>query len=150
MKTRRALFVLALATAVVATISLAVMAGGGSGVVNRQNQGTAIVPAQKSNKTWSDIPGFSNLSVCSNQLIATNVNVTATGGAFRLRVLVDGGPQFGVPQFDSTGGNRSFSYTFGSSHIDGNHDVDIQWRSVTGDTITLKSGFFTIFYAACI
>jgi hypothetical protein len=150
MRTRRAVLVLALATAVAATISLAVMAGGGSGVVNRQTQGTATVPAQKSNKNWSDIPGFSNLSVCSNQLITTNVNLTATGAAFRLRVLVDGGPQYGVARFDPTVGTRSFSYTFGSSHIDGNHNVDIQWRSVTGDTVMLKSGFAAMLYGACI
>jgi hypothetical protein len=150
MRTRRTLLILALGMVVAIAVPLVVLAGGGSGPLNRHEQGTPTLPAQKSTKTWTNIPGWGNRPVCTDTgLLTTNVNLTASGGAFRVRVVLDGNTG-GAAQFDPTRGNRSFSYTFGGGVSDANHDVDIQWRSVTGDTVTLNHGLYVFFFQACV
>lgn len=87
--------------------------------------------------------------VCSAGLLSADLSLTAAGGAFRVRLRVDVSPVDGVAQFDPTRGNRSFSYSFGANTTDGNHTVDAQWRSVTGDRVALKDGLLTMQFFHC-
>jgi hypothetical protein len=149
MRAGRTISVLAIVAAIAIGVPLVVMAGGGVSPLNRQ-EAAAASPAQKSNKTWSNIPGLSNIAICAdNALMTFDVSLTASGGAFRARVSVNGNP-LPAAQFDPTRGNRSFSYSFGTNVADGSHDVDVQWRSVTGDTVRLQGGNLVAFYQACV
>jgi hypothetical protein len=139
--------VLALGAVVATAVPVFVNAGGGISAVNRQEQ-ASVSSGQKASKAWSDLPGLGNQPVCSVGLVGTNLSLTAAGGAFRVRVKVDGN-LIGSAQFDPTRGNRSFSYAFGTNTTDGSHTLEAEWRSAAGDRVALNGGLLTMLYQAC-
>ena len=122
-------------------IPIAVIAGGGfaldSQVTIQSDTGTT------SSENFRNVPGLGNVTICTTfSRMSVLASLTLAGGPVDVRVLIDGAStEGGVAQFDPSATNKSFSYTFPEFEPgDGAHDVDIQWRSRSGDQVELKRG----------
>ena len=81
------------------------------------------------------------------------VSVTVAGAPVQFRVVVDGVPEApmkpGAARFVPSG-TESFSYTFvgrtAPFEADDSHSFDVQWRSPSGQPVTLRSGVLNILF----
>jgi hypothetical protein len=146
---RKRVFVLtAVAVLVLGLAVPMVLAGLGATPLNRQSL-YPVNEAQKSNKTWSKIPGISDVSICTDSgFWSADLSLTATGGAFRVRLKLDDDISE-VAHFDPTATQRTFSTSFAGSTGGGTSDIDFEWRSARGDTVRLRHGWARFFFQIC-
>jgi len=141
MATRKAaIFV---ATVVLLTvIPIAVIAGGGT-ALDSQAFRLGTPQSSTSSGNYRNIPGMGNTTLCTtSSRMSVLVSLTLAGEPADVRVMIDGVPSdSGVAQFDPTATSKSFSYDFVEFEPGaGPHDIDVQWRSRTGDEVTLRRG----------
>ena len=103
-------------------------------------------PVTTSSTKWTNVPQFTRLPVCvrDGTDFSATVTVNARGGPVAFRMY-----DFGAVlsprkvQFDPTEVTPSFSFTvvgiLGTIENDDIHKLNLQWKSVTGDPVTLTS-----------
>jgi hypothetical protein len=138
----------------VAAIPAAVLAAGGvfGSALDRQAARWTTTPVTTSSTTWRNVPRLSLTRCTVNQVTAT-ISVTVAGGPVRFRVITDGVPE--APMRPGTArfvpdGTESFSYTFvgptAPFEADDTHRFSVQWRSPTGDAVTLRRGALNLLF----
>ena len=150
---RKILFFTAVVLA--ATVPLAVVAAGGrlSSGLDVQTARWTTSDVSTSSTRWHSIASLSRLPICSAGQVSATLSVTLRGAPARFRVVIDGvtgAPMRpGAAQFVPVG-EESFSYTFvkGTAPLDGDdtHVLEVQWRSPTGNRVTLTSGDLNLLY----
>jgi hypothetical protein len=138
-----------------ATVPLAVLAGSGrlSSGLDVQTASWTTSDVSTSSTRWHDIGALSRLSICSLGQVSATLSVTLRGAPGRFRVVIDGvtgAPMRpGAAQFVPDR-EESFSYTFvkGTAPFeeDDTHVFEVQWRSPTGNRLTLTSGDLNLLY----
>lgn len=104
--------------------------------------------ASTSSDGFRDLPGLSNIQIQTcppqgfrNMTATLSVHLKGAPAEFRVRLddQVTLGP--GVPRFNPTRQNRSFSWTF-VGPLPGPTDfpIDVQWRSPKGERVEMTSG----------
>ena len=141
-------------TALAFTVPLALGAGGRlSSGLDLQTAAWTTSDVSTSSTRWHNVGALSRLSICSLGQVSATVSVTMRGAPARFRVVIDGAPQTpmrpGAALFVPDG-EESFSYTFvkGTApfEADDTHVFDVQWRSPTGNRVTLTSGDLNLLY----
>ena len=138
---------------VAAATPLAVLAATGnfSSQLDLQRYKFRTTAVSTSSTAWQSVPGLDNIHICSDHEVSATVSVNIRGAAARFRVLIDqaGSMQPGSARFVPNG-EESFSYTFagptGPFEANDNHVVDVQWRSPTGQPVTLVLGGVNLLY----
>jgi hypothetical protein len=146
---------IAVAVAVVAAaIPLAVIAAGGtfSGALDNQRARWTTNQATTSRTAWRNVPGLAITRCTLNQVTAT-VSVTVSGAPVRFRALIDGvgeAPMKPTSARFVPNGRESFSFTFvgntGPFEADDTHSFNVQWRSPSGNRVTLHQGALNVLY----
>lgn len=121
--------------------------------VNQQNWLTRTTPAYTSSPEWTPIDNLSYQGVCLYKgLVATvSMDVSGAHNGGELRIDHDNECCFSPETitFDSgeTASDRdSFSFTFVKALSAGGSRIDVEWRSPTGEEITLHSGVLHLLY----
>lgn len=132
-----------------------VLAAGGrlSSGLDVQSASWTTSDVSTSSTRWHDIRALSSVSICSVRQVSATLSVTLRGAPGRFRVVIDGAT--GVPMRPGAAqfvpvGEESFSYTFvkGTAPFedDDTHVFEVQWRSPTGNRVTLTSGDLNLLY----
>jgi hypothetical protein len=140
--------------ALLAAVPAAVLAASGvfGSALDRQAASWTTAPVTTSSTTWRDVPRLS-LSRCTVNQVTATVSVTVRGAPVLFRVVVDGVPeapmQPGSARFVPDG-SESFSFTFvgrtAPFEADDTHRFNVQWRSPTGATVTLRRGALNLLF----
>lgn len=151
----RKFLLFAACAALAITAPYVVLAAGGrlSSGLDVQTASWTTSDVSTSSTRWHSIASLSRLPICSAGQVSATLSVTLRGAPGRFRVVVDGvtgAPMRpGAAQF-VPGGEESFSYTFvkGTAPFEGDdtHVFDVQWRSPTGNRLTLTSGDLNLLY----
>lgn len=150
---RRTAIIVALVLGAV-TVPLAVWAAGAqlASDVERQAAKWTTSNASTSSTAWRNVPGLRRLTICSVREVSAALGVTVRGAPVRFRVVIDtpeapmrpGAVRF-VPD-----GTESFSFTFVRRTIpfeaDDTHTFSVQWRSPTGQPVTLTGGALNLLF----
>lgn len=151
---RKPLILTGVALLVVAVVPVVVFAAGVriSSNLDRQTATWTQADATTSSRAWRNVPGLARISACTIREVSATLSVTIQGAPALFRVVIDtpeapmrpGSARF-VPQ-----GRESFSYTFARTTIpfedDDTHSFSVQWRSPSGQPVTLKSGVVNLLY----
>jgi hypothetical protein len=109
--------------------------------------------ASTSSKAWSNVPGVGVFQVCAINEVSANVNLVLRGGPVAFRIRIDGTSEVlahpGAVSF-RPGPGRVFSFGF-AEHVapfEANdlHQLELQWRSLTGRQVTLKRGMVNVLF----
>ena len=132
----------------------AVLAASGvvGGALDRQAAKWTTTSATTSSTAWRNVPRLSLTRCTVNQVTAT-VSVNVRGAPVLFRVIVDGVPEApmrpGSARFVPDG-SESFSYSFvgrtAPFEADDTHRFNVQWRSPTGTTVTLRRGVLNLLF----
>ena len=150
----RKLLLLAACAALATTAPFAVLAADGrlSSGLDLQASSWTTSDVSTSSTRWHEIRALSGLSICSRGQVSAIVSATLRGSPARFRVVIDGtsaAMRPGAAQF-MPAGEESFSYTFvkttAAVEDDDTHVFDVQWRSPTGNRVTLTSGDLNLLY----
>lgn len=140
-----------LVVAVAAGVALAA-SGAFGGALDRQSARWKTTNARTSSTEWRNVPGL-RINRCTRNQVTAMVSVTVAGAPVQFRVVVDGVPEApmkpGAARFVPSG-TESFSYTFvgrtAPFEADDSHSFDVQWRSPSGQPVTLRSGVLNILF----
>jgi hypothetical protein len=120
--------------------------------VNRQTARWTTTLASTSSTQWRDVPNLSRLSADTFREVSATLSVTLRGAPARFRVIIDtpeGPMRPGSVRFVPSG-TESFSYTFVRATIpfedDDTHFFTVQWRSPSGERVTLVNGVLNLVY----
>ena len=146
-------FVILALVVVAAATPLAVLAATGrfSSQLDQQRYKFRDTAVSTSSTAWRTVPGLDDIHICSDHEVSATLSVNLRGAPARFRVLVDqaGAMEPGSARFVPNG-EESFSYTFagptGPFEANDNHVVDVQWRSPTGQAVTLVLGGVNLLY----
>jgi hypothetical protein len=150
---RKALVVTA-AVAVLIAIPAAVIAATGvlGSALDRQAARWTTTQASTSSTSWRNVPRLALVRCTRNQVTAM-VDVTVSGAPVMFRVVVDGVPEAPMrpgPARFVPHGAESFSYTFvgrtAPFEADDTHSFNVQWRSPSGDRVTLRRGTLNLLF----
>jgi hypothetical protein len=149
---RKRFIVLALVLVAAAT-PLAVLAATGhfSSRLDLQRFKFRTTSVSTSSTAWHNVPGLDDIHICSDHEVSATLSVNLRGAAARFRVRIDQAASMkpGSARFVPNG-EESFSYTFagptGPFEANDNHVVDVQWRSPTGQPVTLVLGGVNLLY----
>ena len=150
---RRSLVVLGLVV-LLAAVPVVVLAANGvfGGALERQSARWTTTSVSTSSTTWRNVPGLALTRCTLNQVTAT-VSVTVRGAPILLRVVIDGVPEApmkpGAARFVPDG-IESFSFTWvgrtAPFEADDTHRLNVQWRSPTGQPVTLVRGALNLLF----
>jgi hypothetical protein len=142
------------ALAVLVAIPAAVIAAGGvfGSALDRQASRWTTTEASTSSTSWRNVPRMS-LTRCTRNQVTAMVNVTVSGAPVLFRVIVDAVPEApmrpGAARFVPDG-TESFSYDFvgrtAPFEADDTHSFTVQWRSPTGERVTLRRGVLNLLF----
>ena len=151
---RRWIVALALAVLVAIAAPLAVWAlvtsGTYNGNLDRQRAKFRRGALTISGTAWHDIPVLS-VRICAVHEVSATLSVTLSGSRAFFRVVGEQGNviQPGAANF-APAGTESVSYTFvtsvGTFEADDRHSLEVQWRSASGASVTLKRGDLNVLY----
>jgi hypothetical protein len=140
--------------AALAAIPAVVLAASGAfnGSLDRQSARWTTTSATTSSTTFKNVPKLT-LTRCTLNQVTANVSVNVSGGPVEFRAIIDGVPEApmkpGTARFVPNG-TESFSYTFvgrtAAFEADDTHAFNVQWRSPTGATVTLKRGVLNLLF----
>ena len=150
---RKSLIVLSLLLLLVAVPAVVIAATGNlSSDVNRQTARWTTTATSTSSTAWRNVPGLTRLSADTIDEVSATLSVTLRGAPVRFRVIVDTpeGPfRPGSVRFVPSG-NESFSFTFVRDtqpfEDDDTHVFSVQWRSPSGQRVTLINGVLNLVY----
>jgi hypothetical protein len=138
----------------VAAAPIVVVAATGTfnGKLDRQSAKWTTTSVTTSSTAWRNVPGLS-LRRCTRDQVTALVSVTVSGAPVRFRVVVDGVPEAplkpGQARFVPDG-PESFSFAFvgntGPFEADDTHRFDVQWRSASGNPVTLVRGALDLLF----
>jgi hypothetical protein len=108
--------------------------------------------ATTSSKTWSNVPGVGVFEVCAVNEVSAKVSLVLRGGPVAIRIRIDGTEVLAHPGAVSfrPGPGRVFSFGF-AEHVapfEANdlHQLEVQWRSLTGSPVILKRGMVNLLF----
>jgi hypothetical protein len=109
--------------------------------------------AVTSSTAWSNVPGMRRFQICAVNEVSTQVNMVLRGAPAVIRIRIDGTDEIIAhpgPVSFHPGPGRVFSFTF-ADHVapfEANdfHLIEIQWRSPTGERVTLKRGMVNLLF----
>ena len=140
--------------AALAAVPAVVLAASGvfGGSLDRQSARWTTTSATTSSTKFRNVPRLA-LTRCTLNQVTADVSVTVSGGPVQFRAIIDGVPEApmkpGVARFVPDG-VESFSYTFvgrtAAFEADDTHSFNVQWRSPTGATVTLKRGVLNLLF----
>ena len=150
---RRSLVGLATATAV-AVVPLAVLAATGAfnGALDQQTARWTTTPVSTSSTAWRNVPGL-KITRCTLDQVTAMLNVKVRGAPVLFRVVIDDVPE--APMLPESArfvpsGTESFSHAFvrntGPFEANDNHQFRAQWRSPTGNRVTLREGMLNLLF----
>lgn len=105
-----------------------------------------------SSRAWRRVPGF-RFRVCAVNEVSENVSMVLRGAPVAFRIRIDGTDEIiahpGPVRF-RPGPGRVFSFTFAEEvfpfEAEDLHFFDLQWRSPTGERVTLKKGMANVLF----
>jgi hypothetical protein len=140
--------------AALALVPAAVLAASGAfgSSLDRQSARWTTTSATTSSTKWRNVPRLA-LTRCTLNQVTADVSVTVSGGPVQFRAIIDGVPEApmrpGAARFVPSG-TESFSYAFvgrtAPFEADDTHAFNVQWRSPTGATVTLKRGVLNLLF----
>ncbi|MGH3024447.1 MAG: hypothetical protein ACRDNI_12385 [Gaiellaceae bacterium] len=137
--------------AVVPVVVLAAAVGTSSNL-DRQIATSVGADATTSSTRWRNVPGLARISACTIRQVTATLSVTLAGAPALFRVIIDtpeGPMRPGNARFVPNG-RESFSYTFVRRTIpfedDDTHSFSVQWRSPSGQPVTLTSGVVNLIF----
>ena len=149
---KRAVVAVVLIAAV--AVPVAVWAAGGQlgSQLDRQRAKWTTTNASTASEAWRDVPGLRRLIICSRHEVSAALGVTVSGAPVRFRVIIDT-PEApmrpGSVRFDPDG-EESSAFTFVRRTIpfeaDDTHSFTVQWRSPSGQPVTLHSGVLNLLF----
>jgi hypothetical protein len=152
-KVRRLLVVLGVVVAL-AAVPVVVFAANGvfGGALERQSARWTTTSVTTSRTAWRNVPGLGLTRCTLNQVTAT-ASVTVRGAPVLLRMVIDGVPEApmrpGAARFVPDG-IESFSFTWvgrtAPFEADDTHRFNLQWRSPTGQPVTLQRGVLNLLF----
>lgn len=137
----------ALALAATPMAVVAASTQGGSGL-DQQNFMVTTTSASTSSTAWANVPGLQDHAVCARDGVSATVSVVLSGAPADIRVRLDDTTTVkpGSVRFDPTSGTTGFSFTFVHPLSNGIHSFDVQWKSPTGDAVTLSRGDLNVLF----
>ena len=148
----RKLILVAVSASVIVAIPLIVLAQGrGEGVLDGQVMQFRDTPITTSSSQWSDVPGLTDLQICSEDAeVSASVGVGLVGrGPVGIRLEMDETQLVapGAIRFDPSFGTTAFSYIFAMPTVaHATHSFDLQWRSPTGSSVQMNRGLVNLLY----
>jgi hypothetical protein len=142
------------AAVVAAAVPLAVWAATGTegGRLDRQTARWTTDDATTSSTNWRNVPGLRRTR-CTVDQVTAMLSVTVQGAPVQFRVVIDGVPEAQMmpgPARFVPDGAESFSYTFvrntGPFEADDTHSFNVQWRSPSGDRVTMRRGAVNLLF----
>lgn len=112
-----------------------------------------IKPVSTQDSEWHDVPGLSHQVICASRKLSgtTTLDLTAADKGVDVRVLVDGAAikpeNYHLDTGTASTDRNTFTLSFVESFAPGSHNLDLQWRSSSGQSVTLNSGSMTLLYA---
>jgi hypothetical protein len=154
---RKSFVVIGLVALALAAVPVVVLAGSGqtSSQLDRQLATWTTSKVSTSSTEWRNVRGL-RLTACTIRGVSATLSVTVEGAPVAFRVVIDtpegpmrpGAARF-VPQ-----GRESFSYTFARRTLpfedDDTHGFTVQWRSPTGERVTMARGLLNLLFQAGI
>ena len=150
---RKPLIVIGLLLLLAAVPAAVIAASGGlSSTVDHQAARWTTTAVSTSSATWHNVPGLTGLTVDTIDEASAALSVTIRGAPARFRVVLDtpeapmrpGSARF-VPS-----GRESFAFTFVANTVpfegDDTHSFTVQWRSPSGQKVTLVQGTLNVVY----
>ena len=137
-----------------AAVPAAVLATSGvfGSALDRQAARWTTTSATTSSTNWRNVPRLS-LTRCTVHQVTATVSMTVRGAPVLFRAIIDGVPEApmrpGSARFVPDG-TESFSYSFVARtapfEADDTHRFNVQWRSPTGTTVTLRRGVLNLLF----
>jgi hypothetical protein len=150
----RRILTIAGAVVLLAAIPAVVIAASGvfGGALDRQAGRWTTTSATTSSTNWRNVPRLS-LTRCTRNQVTAMLSATLSGAPVQFRAIIDGVPeapmQPGTARFDPEG-TESFSYNFvgptAPFEADDTHSFAIQWRSPTGNAVTMQRGVLNLLF----
>lgn len=113
--------------------------------IDRQAFAATRGDPQTASTEFSGLPGLQGLGICAGRGFTATVSLELNGGPAEIRVGVDGRTLSPGPITVGPGVN---TYVFGDRVSGGKgHTAGVEWRSLTGQPVTLDSGSLQILYA---
>jgi hypothetical protein len=150
---RKPLIVIGVLLLVAAAPAAVIAARGGlSSAVDHQAAKWTTTSVSTSSDAWRNVPGLSRLTADTIDEVSASLSVTVQGAPAQFRVVTDtpeapmkpGAARF-VPS-----GRESFAFTFVANTMpfegDDTHSFTVQWRSPSGQPVTLLSGALNVVY----
>ena len=153
LRLRKSLVVLGVVV-VLAALPVVVLAATGvfGGALERQSARWTTTSVTTSSTTWRNVPRL-GLTRCTLNQVTAMVSLTLRGAPVHLRVIIDGVPEApmrpGTARFVPNG-IESFSFTWvgrtAPFEADDTHRFNVQWRSPTGQPVTLVRGALNLLF----
>ena len=150
---RKPLMIIAFLLLLVAVPGAVIAASGRlSSAVDHQAARWTTASVSTSSTTWRNVPGLSRLTVDTIDEVSASLSVTLEGAPARFRVVIDtpeGPMKPGSARFVPTD-TESFSFVFVANttpfEADDTHSFSVQWRSPSGQRVTLLQGALNLVY----
>lgn len=144
-----------LAAVVLIAVPMVLLAhpGTGGSALDRQVFKYRESDAATTSTAWSNVPGVRRFQICAVNEVSVHVNLVLGGAPAAFRIRIDGTDEIiahpGPVRF-RPGRGRVFSFSF-AEHVapfEANdlHLVEVQWRSPTGDRVTLNRGMVNLLF----
>ena len=108
--------------------------------------------AATSSTQWRNVPRLRAIAICSDNAVSATLGVRVSGAPVLFRVVIDTpeAPMRPAPARFVPDGTESFSFTFVRPTIafeaDDTHSFSVQWRSPSGQQVTMTSGVLNLLY----
>lgn len=150
----RKLLIVVSALALALGVSTAVLAVSGSASSSLDLQASKFTTTTQttSSTTFRAINGLSGISICALNQVTADLSVEINNAPATFQIRFDGGPTMlpGTVRFNPTNPHDSFSFTYlqNVTTFEGSdlHAFDVEWRSPTGQPVTLERGTFNLQY----
>jgi hypothetical protein len=146
-------FALAIGAAIIAPLAVWALIPSGTynGNLDRQQAKWRATALTTTSVGWANVPVLS-VNICAINEVSATLSVNVSGGRVRFRMVGEQGNVIkpGMAEFAPTGTVDSFSYTFvtsvGTFEADDRHTLRVQWRSVSGASVTLRRADLNVLY----
>jgi hypothetical protein len=151
--------VIVLAVVVAVPLAFAAVSGRSGGQLDRQQAAWLTRSLSTSSPQWKTIQRLSftagrtaPYTLCMRHGFSVSVSAGLRGAPVLFRVLMDGGPTLDprparfVPSADRRTHAATFVGNAGTFEGSDRHALEVQWRSPTGDAVTLDEGVANVLF----